>query len=164
MIDDAWRLLNSTNEWVRFSDAKAAGALAGAGVLAGAVATAGLSHSYAASGQVAVIFIALAGLAALVAAGLAVYSLIPTLRRGPKDSLIYFDHVARHYRGNAEGHARAVHDLLADEDRYLEELAGQVWANSLVARSKFLASGWALLMLGLGVMLAGVGAVFTLFS
>lgn len=75
MIEDAWRLLNSTNEWVRFADAKAGGALAGAGVLAGALATAGLSDKFDTAPNAAVWFGMLAGVAALVAAALSVYAL-----------------------------------------------------------------------------------------
>jgi len=159
MIEDAWRLLNSTNEWVRFADAKAGGALAGAGVLAGALASAGLSDHYDAAPKGAVVFGALAGIAALIAAALALFALIPTLRVGEPVSLIYFEHVARKYKKDTDGHADAVRDLLADNERYFKEVAAQVWANSVVARGKFLASGWALAVLGVGVILAGVAAV-----
>lgn len=163
MIEDAWRLLNSTNEWVRFADAKAGGALAGAGVLAGALATAGLSDKFDKAPEAAVWFGAFAGIAALAAAGLAVYGLIPTLRVGEPVSLIYFEHVARKYRKDTDGHAAAVKELLANEDRYFTEVAAQVWANSVVARGKFLASAWALTVLGIGVLLGGVAALITLF-
>ena len=162
MIEDAWRLLNSTNEWVRFADAKAGGALAGAGVLAGALATAGLSDKFDTAPNAAVWFGMLAGVAALVAAALSVYALLPTLRVGEPVSLIYFEHVARRYRADTDGHAEAVKELLSDEDRYFKEVAAQVWANSVVARGKFLASVWALTALGVGVLLGGIAALITL--
>lgn len=162
MIEDAWRLLNSTNEWVRFADAKAGGALAGAGVLAGALATAGLSDKFDTAPPAAVWFGVLAGVAALVAAALSVYALLPTLRVGEPVSLIYFEHVARRYRADTDGHAEAVKELLSDEDRYFKEVAAQVWANSVVARGKFLASTWALTALGVGVFLGGIAALITL--
>lgn len=162
MIEDAWRLLNSTNEWVRFADAKAGGALAGAGVLAGALATAGLSDKFDTAPNAAVWFGVLAGVAALVAAALSVYALLPTLRVGEPVSLIYFEHVARRYRADTDSHAEAVKELLSDEDRYFKEVAAQVWANSVVARGKFLASAWALTALGVGVLLGGIAALITL--
>lgn len=162
MIEDAWRLLNSTNEWVRFADAKAGGALAGAGVLAGALATAGLSDKFDTAPNAAVWFGVLASIAALVAAALSVYALLPTLRVGEPVSLIYFEHVARRYRADTDGHAEAVKELLSDEDRYFKEVAAQVWANSVVARGKFLASAWALTALGVGVLLGGIAALITL--
>ena len=162
MMEDAWRLLNSTNEWVRFADAKAGGALAGAGVLAGALATAGLSDKFDTAPNAAVWFGVLASVAALVAAALSVYALLPTLRVGEPVSLIYFEHVARRYRADTDGHAEAVKQLLSDEDRYFKEVAAQVWANSVVARGKFLASAWALTALGVGVLLGGIAALITL--
>ena len=162
MIEDAWRLLNSTNEWVRFADAKAGGALAGAGVLAGALATAGLSDKFDTAPNAAVWFGMLAGVASLVAAALSVYALLSTLRVGEPVSLIYFEHVARRYRADTDGHAEAVKELLSDEDRYFKEVAAQVWANSVVARGKFLASAWALTALGVGVLLGGIAALITL--
>jgi hypothetical protein len=64
-----------------------------------------------------------------------VYALVPTLRVGEPVSLIYFEHVARKYRKDTGGHAAAVKDLLADEDRYFKDVAAQVWANSVVALS-----------------------------
>lgn len=162
MIEDAWRLLNSTNEWVRFADAKAGGALAGAGVLAGALASVALDGKFASADGPAVGFGIAAGVAAVLSAALALYALIPTLRVGEPVSLIYFEHVARKYKRDTAGHAAAVKALLTDEELYFEELAAQVWANSVVARGKFLASGWALAVLGVGVLLAGVAAVITI--
>jgi hypothetical protein len=164
VIDDAWRLLSSTNEWVRFADAKAGGALAGAGVLAGALASAALSENFSRAPGGAVGFGIASAVAAVVAAALALYALIPTLRVGEPVSLIYFEHVARQYKNDSDGHAEAVKSLLADKDRYFKEVAAQVWANSVVARGKFLASGWALAILALGVFLGGVAALITVFS
>lgn len=162
MVEDAWRLLNSTNEWVRFADAKAAGSLAGAGVLGGALAQAGLSDKFASAPGTAVGLGIAAGVAATIAAALALFALIPTLRVGEPVSLIYFEHVARKYKADSAGHASAVKELLTNQDRYFEEVAAQVWANSVVARGKFLASGWALVVLGAGVLLAAAAAAVTL--
>ena len=163
LIENAWRLLAPTNEWVRFADAKAGGALAGAGVLSGALASAGLSEKFATAPGAAVGFGVAGGVAAVVAAALAVFALIPTLRVGEPVSLIYFEHVARRYRNNSVNHAAAVKALVTDEDKFFEEIAAQVWANSVVARGKFLASTWTLTALGCGAILAGVAAVITLF-
>ena len=162
MIDDAWRLLNSTNEWVRFADAKAGGALAGAGGVAGSLASAGLSEKFDAAPTPTLVFGFVSAILAVIAGGLAVYALVPTLRVGEPVSLIYFEHVARQYKNDSKGHAAAVRDLLSDEDAYFEEVAAQVWANSTVARGKFLASGWALAALALSVVSGGIAALFTI--
>lgn len=163
VIEDAWRLLNSVNEWVRFADAKAGGALAGAGVLAGALATAGLSDKFDHAPTAAVALGATSGGLAVVAAALALWALLPTLRVGEPVSLIYFEHVARKYKDDIAGHAAAVRALITDEEQYFQQVAAQVWANSKVARAKFLASAWALTALGVAVLLGGVAAIVTLF-
>lgn len=162
MIEDAWRLLNSVNEWVRYADAKAAGSLAGAGVLGGALAQAGLSDKFDAASGWVVGLAAASGVAAVFAAAVAIWSFIPTLRVGEPLSLIYFEHVARRYKDDTEGHAAAVRALLADEDEYFKQVTAQVWANSKVARGKFLASGIALFVLGIGVLLAAAAATLSL--
>lgn len=163
MIDDAWRLLNSINEWVRFADAKAGGALAGAGVVVGALASAGLSDKFASAATCTVVFGALAGVAGIAAAALAVYALVPTLRVNDQAvSLIYFEHVARQYATDPERHAKDLRKMLTDDKRHFEEVAAQVWANSKVARKKFIASSWALAALALSVLFGGVAALSTL--
>ena len=89
------------------------------------------------------------------------WCLIPTLRVGEPVSLIYFEHVARKYKDDTDGHAAAVRELLSDDDEYFKQVAAQVWANSKVARAKFLASGWALAALAAGVFLGAVAALLT---
>lgn len=37
MTDNLWKVLEHTNDWLRFADTKAAGALSGSGVLGGAM-------------------------------------------------------------------------------------------------------------------------------
>ncbi len=130
-------------------------------MLAGALASAGLSDKYQSAPSGAVAFGVASAVAAIVAASLAMYALIPTLRVGEPVSLIYFEHVARRYKGDSDRHAAAVEDLLSDQNKYFREVAAQVWANSVVARGKFLASGWALAVLALGVLFAGVAALIT---
>jgi hypothetical protein len=163
VIENAWRILNSVNEWVRYADAKASGALAGAGVLTGALTAAGLSDKFQSAPDAAVGFGAAAGACAILSAAIALWSLLPTLRADEPASLIYFDHVARQFRDDAQGHAEAVRSLIADENMYFDQVAAQAWANSKVARAKFLASGWALFSLGVAVLLAGVAGIITVF-
>jgi hypothetical protein len=110
----------------------------------------------------ATIFFWLALLGAMVSASLALASLTPRLRVGEPNSLIYFEHVARKYVKDPDGHAAAVKTLLGDEETFFTQIAGQVWANSTVARRKFLWSSWSLFALGVSVLLAAVAAAFAL--
>ncbi|WP_330476027.1 Pycsar system effector family protein [Terrabacter sp. C0L_2] len=161
MTEEAWRLLGSTNEWLRYADAKAAGALAGAGVLGGVLVQSGLDDANEGAPGGAIFFFVVAALAVFASATFALIALAPRLKVGEPNSLIYFDHVARKYVGDPDGHAAAVKTLLEDGDALFSDLAAQVWANSTVARKKFFWSGWAIFLLGLGLLLAGIAGAFT---
>lgn len=159
MTDEAWRILTRTDEWVRFADAKAAGALAATGVLSGALITAAVSESFAHPPLVAVIFALACGICSVASASLSLYALIPRLRVGEPSSLMYFEHIGRKYRSDAPGYSLALKEMLASEDRYFDEVSSQIWANSAIARKKHLASGWAIAALGAAIALAGLAAI-----
>lgn len=162
MIDEAWRVLARTDEWVRFADAKAAGTLAATGVLSGALLTAAVSESFAHPPLVAVILALACGICSLTSASLALYALVPRLRVGEPTSLIYFEHVGRRYRSDAPGYSAALREMLEDSDRYFTEVSSQIWANSAVARKKHIASGWSIAILGIAIALAGLAALIAI--
>lgn len=159
MIDEAWRILVRTDEWVRFADAKAAGALAAAGVLSGALITAAASESFSHPPLLAVIFAIGCGMCTVTSASLSLYALIPRLRVGEPTSLMYFEHIGRRYSADSPGYSRALTEMLANEDKYFAEVSAQIWANSTIARKKHLASGWSIAILGIGIALAGLAAL-----
>lgn len=162
MIDEAWRILARTDEWVRFADAKAAGALAAAGVLSGALVTAALSDSFSNPPVAAVILALACGICNVVAAALSLYSLIPRLRVGEPVSLVYFEHIGRRYASDQPGYSSAIRQMLHDDDAYFAEISAQIWANSVVARKKYIANGWALAILGAAILLAGLAALISI--
>ena len=163
MTQDVWKVLEHTNDWLRFADTKAVGALAAAGVLGGLAANALLGDTGNVSG--AALGFVIAGLLALmVAAGLAVFVIVPRLSVGEPNSLIYYEHVARKYKNNPDAHRDALNALLADDDALKDELAHQVWANATVARQKYLYSSWSLLALTIALILLAVGAGVATFT
>lgn len=173
MIDEAWRIFSSTNEWVRYADAKAGAALAGAGVLAGALASAALSENFAHVTGIAFWLGAVAGGLAVVSALFATLAIIPKLKMGEPTSLIYFTHVAQRYRKipkhlieqkpASARHNEDLQSMLTQPEAYLDDVLAQVWANSNVAHKKFFWTGWSVRCLGLGVVLAGLAAVISIF-
>ena len=173
MIDEAWRIFSSTNEWVRYADAKAGAALAGAGVLAGALVSAAVSENFAHVTGIPFWLGVVAGGLAVVSALFATLAIIPKLKVGEPTSLIYFTHVAQRYqtipkhlmqqKPASERHNEDVRSMLAQPDDYLDEVLSQVWANSNVAHRKFFWTGWSVRFLGLGVVLAGAAAVISIF-
>lgn len=133
MTADLWKVLEHTNDWLRFADTKAAGALAGSGILGGLAANALMGDQTHLSG--AGMWFVILGLAALlVAAGLALYVIVPRLAVGEPTSLIYYEHVARKYKKDADAHHHDLQELLGDDQALSKQLANQVWANATVAR------------------------------
>ena len=156
MTDNLWKVLEHTNDWLRFADTKAAGALAGAGVLGGLAANALLDDTT--HLRTDALWFVIAGLACLlVSTGLAVFVIVPRLSVGEPTSLIYYEHVARKYKNNADAHHRDLKEMLGDDAALGKQLANQVWANATVARQKYLYSSWSLLALAVAVVLLAVG-------
>lgn len=161
-VEGAWRLLGVVDEWVRYADVKASATLAGAGVLFGALAAAGASDHIVSAPPATGVFGIISLVLAVIAAGLAIWNLVPLLRFGEPASLIYFEHVARAYE-KCTDHSKALREMMSDEDEYFEQLANQVWANSRVARNKFLLNGFAAGALGLAVLAGGAAVITSLF-
>lgn len=156
MTEDLWRVLEHTNDWLRFADTKAAGALAASGVLGGLAANALLDDSTHLS--CATSFFVITGLVALLAAAaLALYVVVPRLRVGEPTSLIYYEHVARKYKNDPDAHHADLTQMLGNTEEASKQVANQIWANATVARQKYLYSSWSLLALAIAVLLLAVG-------
>lgn len=158
MTSDTWKILEHTNEWLRFADTKAAGALAASGVIGG-LATNALLDDTTHLPPAAVWFVISGLVGLLVAAGLAVSVLVPRLNVGEPTSLIYYGHVAQKYKKNADAHHLDLQALLSDDAALTKELANQIWANATVARRKYLYSSWSFLALAIGLLLLSGGTV-----
>ena len=158
MTENLWKVLEHTNDWLRFADTKAAGALAGSGVLGGLAANALLDDSPELS--CAARFFVVSGLVALLGATvLALYVVVPRLKVGEPTSLIYYEHVARKYKKDPDTHHADLMKLLGDTNETGRQLANQIWANATVARQKYLYSSWSLLTLAIAVLLLAVGTL-----
>lgn len=156
MTENLWKVLEHTNNWLRFADTKATGALAGCGVLGGLAANALLDDSNHLSSTTRIVVVA--GLIALlVATALALYVVIPRLQVGEPTSLIYYEHVARRYKKAPDAHHADLMKMLGDTDETGKQLANQIWANATVARQKYLYSSWSLLSLAIAVVLLAAG-------
>ena len=156
MTEDLWKVLEHTNEWLRFADTKATGSLAASGVIGGLASNALLNDTQRLPASV--LWFIIPGLAALlVASGLAVYVIIPRLRVGEPTSLIYYEHVARAYKGDPAAHEKDLLHLLGTEEALGTQLANQIWANATVARTKYLYSSWSLLALTVALVFLAVG-------
>ncbi|GAA0613200.1 hypothetical protein HPO96_23230 [Kribbella sandramycini] len=151
--EQAWKMLDVVTGWVRASEVKATAALAADGVIGGAVynLTKGIDLN------TAEIVLVVCCIASVLASGLCAGAcLIPRLwiRENPQN-LIYFNHVARRYT-RYEDYRSVFQALVVDEARLVDEISAQTWANSKVARRKFLWSGWAIILFFLAVLFVAV--------
>jgi Family of unknown function (DUF5706) len=157
-VDSAWKTLERVNEWIRFADSKAVALLTGNGVLGGFVIRAMPRWSQVGTHPWRYWFLAtsLGFVMAAILSNLRV--LTPKLKAGEPRSLLYFDHVGKRYR-DPTNFNHAFRELLNDEPRLIDQIADQVWANSRVARKKFVAAGWATRFTALALALAGLGGI-----
>jgi hypothetical protein len=146
-LEFAWRTFENLNQWVRFSDAKAAVLLAANGAITGALVsfvtgskTALLQNPWNILWLLAVVALT------LHSACNALGSLMPQLRirRRKKEppsseessSLVFFGDIADRFPSAAQFH-EAVTEALANPDEGVAEICHQVWANSKVAAVKY---------------------------
>ncbi len=149
-LEFMWQAFGNLNEWVRFSDTKAAAVLAADGVLIGALTTVLTGNRpHVLASTLALIWICAVILAAFYSAAYALASLLPQLRVKPKSSgsdetssveeassLVFFADIDKAYPSAAKFHD-TVRKALQDPERAVTEISHQVWANSKVAAVKY---------------------------
>lgn len=151
-IDQAWGVLEQVAKWIVHAEGKASLILASAGVIGGVLFSVvngrQLDLTTACTAWFSAALILAAGLCAAV-------SLWPRVGRSREPvSLLYFGQIARRYPDSPAPYAEALTALLREPDRLAEQIATQIWANSLIAARKF---RWA--NIGLGVL---IGALLAL--
>lgn len=162
--DEAWQIFAQINDWIRFADAKAAALLATGGVLGGLLVSATphtMSTTPAGIARIATFTLAVAAVAFSVLMSL--LALQPRLgRRENATSLIYFDHIARRFRDDAQGFVEAlIGGRTAATHEYDRDLGHQIWANSRVARRKFRHVTSATWLLGAAMLGSGATALLS---
>jgi hypothetical protein len=148
--DQAWRTLELVRSLAVHADGKAAATLTGAGVGGGVLFS--LAHGVRAPQTAAIVIALLSGLgffAAGIFSGISLWA--RSAPPGTPSSLIYFDHVTRMHRRSPQMYAAELRELTTDRNALIDQIAAQIWANSLVARRKFQLTNY-----GLGSLLAAL--------
>jgi hypothetical protein len=137
-LEFVWRAFTNLNDWVRFSDTKAAAVLAADGVIVASIATllAG-SHTSVFQRPLAIIWLAAIVIAAFYSAVNALTSISPRLKTSEESSsLVFYMDIDRGYPSSA-AFTKTLREALANPDRAVTEIGQQVWANSKVASLKY---------------------------
>jgi hypothetical protein len=153
-LTTSWKTLQQVTDWIRFADTKATAVLAGSGIVGGLLVSASPPmvqlRTLDPPGLLFFISVALAGSAAICC----LLTLVPQLG-SDRNSLIYFDNIARSFRGRGQLYVEHYVELLASHDAMLREIALQIWCNSIVAHRKFRRVSWGTMLLVLAMVCSG---------
>lgn len=141
--DDLWRTLQAVSEWVRVADAKAGAILAVDGVLL-ALSTGRLKGTPTPPVPAAV-GLSIALTAAAVSGLLAVWTVVPRMKRLGATSMIHYGAIAT-FDSAASYHNAAV-SLAEDPDGITMALTQQIWTISRSAKRKYHLVTWAIRLL-----------------
>jgi hypothetical protein len=148
---DAWDALHLVVGFVRHAENKAGITLAAAGIVGGMLYN--LVSGQSSTAQMwgwSALSCALFTLLAVVSAA---WVLWPRLRtRCDVPSLLHFDRISRDYADNRDCYLNVFETMVNDRVMLRSELAGQVWANALIARRKYRWSNLAVLALLFAVL------------
>jgi hypothetical protein len=157
--DQTWRVLGLVNDWIKHAEAKAAGTLAAAGVSAGVLYN--LVKDVADPSRL-LNLVAVACAVCIIVGGLsAAWALRPRLWSNEEPtSNLYFHHIARRHpkKGKGTEYLPTLIALTKDHAGLVTEIAGQVWSNAHVAKSKFQAANVGLVFVLLGIVFLGATA------
>ncbi len=163
--DQAWKILQMVNEWVRHAETKLAATLAAAGISGGVLFNLVRNqHETSVYFDVAAVVCCTAVILSGVSAMIGLYPVLklPSARGDAAANLVSFGDVDRAHRDDASGYEQALHALTADADELTRHLSRQIHANSVVAARKF---RWAVLAVrSLLVDLLALGALTMLIA
>lgn len=160
-IDTLWRTYEIINDWIKFSDTKAAAILALNGVIIGVVLTTVLTNlsdaqiyldNHAFLRRLLISGIILEALSILCC----FFCLKPTLWNKNPSSLIYFGDIRRKYKTSFD-YMKAVKEQFTDDDKTVSHITNQIWVNSRIAWKKYVAVGLALVFLTLTICIGIIG-------
>jgi hypothetical protein len=169
-LEDSWKQLQHVHEAVRYADAKAGLILTLNGVLVGLVVirvqTDGFFAAHPVTGPALVVAMAL--LAVSVAWDIAAVMPRQVTTGGPAvagfGSMLHYDQIGRHFEGRPDDYADEFAKLFSDPDLLQREIAGQVWANSVLARRKYRCVRWGLRFLAAALAVSVFAAIAAAFG
>lgn len=157
--EELWKLLESINEWIRFSDAKAVALLGIQGLFIGFL----VDNRTSWLGLSGLLF-ALFGLGLLCNAasiGCAFLCLNPNLRQKGRASILYFGAIANGFSGSDE-YQKCLDDSYSTASQQRNQLCGQIYENSCIANKKFRLVAYSLRLFLVSLILWSLAVVIKL--
>lgn len=139
--DHAWKVLSTTNEWIRHADAKTGVTLAFVGVTGTTLFNLARSEEQWSFLFNIAVFACLGTLVtAIVCGGFALFPRTKTRKEGTAEdqiNLLFFGHVTAHYKNDGPSYQEVLRLITTDKDRLTNQIASQIHENSHVAVLKF---------------------------
>jgi len=141
-LEPLWKIYESINGWIRFSDTKAVAILGINGVIA--------SFIFSNLSSIKLIlevynFLVILLMVGIVSFGLSIYfsfqCLSPTLKVDESTSNIYFGNIAENYEDSGT-YRKTLRKTILSEEGFFNELTSQIWVNSNIANIKYFNVQW----------------------
>jgi Family of unknown function (DUF5706) len=156
----AWKILDEVSARIEHADVKAGVVLGACGVAA--VAILGLLANHHGHHLPLLLALTASGIFVLASAACASTALWPRrMRRTAPRNLLYFDHISRGPFPDAAAYGRKLRELLADSDALVQEIADEIWANSIVTSRKYTWLDRSIVSLFVALFALGVAAAIS---
>ncbi len=143
-IEEYWKVLSNTNEWIKYSDTKATILLTLYGVLLTIIYTnAEETLNALTKSNWILVFSILSGISSIVSVVFSFLCINPRLKNENPNSIIYFGHIQSKFN-NASDYRNLANEIINDDSKYIEEISEQVFTNSNIAWKKFSNVSWSI--------------------
>lgn len=143
-IEEYWKILSNTNDWIKYSDTKATILLTLYGVLLTIVYTNAKETLDALTKSNWILFFSiLSGVCSIVSVLFAFLCINPRLKNENPNSIIYFGHIQSKFN-SASDYRNLANEIINDDTKYIEEISEQVYTNSNIAWKKFSNVSWSI--------------------
>lgn len=143
-IEEYWKILSNTNDWIKYSDTKATILL----TLYGVLLTIVYANSEETLGALTksnwiLFFSILSGISSLMSVLFSFLCINPRLKNENPNSIIYFGHIQSKFN-SASDYRKIANEIIDDDAKYIDEISEQVFTNSDIAWKKFSNVSWSI--------------------
>lgn len=157
--DNLWKIYESINSWIRFSDTKAAAILASSGVIL-TIIFSNISKFFQLIGcnsllmDFTIVFVTIGAISGIISIIYSINCLIPRINVDKeninyKDSVIFFNDINERYE-NPNSYYTDVKKVLSDSNLD-PHISQEIWINSKIASLKYKSVKWSIRALGVSI-------------
>lgn len=165
-IESLWKIYNAVNEWIKFSDTKAAVVLATNGVVLSIFFSNILKYIkplflYQVLTSFVILFIIIGTVAGILSIIYAIFCLIPDTGSYKSKSLVFFGDIAQF--DTPEEYSKEAKKELFNELNLKDHIFQEIWINSRIASDKYDNVKLSIKLLGIAVLFLIISFVICIF-